>query len=61
VEGLGGKEESRKIQQLVGWGVLKRKDDLFYLEKEDQAILLRLFNIDAEGSSGEGDEKRDWR
>lgn len=59
VEGLGGKEESSRIQQLVGWGVLKKKDDLFYLEKEEQVLLLKLFDVDAEDDSS--DDKRDWK
>jgi hypothetical protein len=56
-EGLGGDAESARISKLVGWGLLKKNGGVYYLEKEEQDSLLRLFHVERD----ESDEEEDWK
>jgi len=59
-EALGGEEESVGISKLIGWGILKKKGDVFTLTKEEQVGLLRLFDVKMNWKS-ESDEEADFK
>jgi hypothetical protein len=55
VEGLGGEGEMDRIRKLVEWGILKKNEDVFCMEKKEQDLLLILFNVSMKSNSIEDD------